>query len=666
MNRPATETAHVLMTDRVGYSPLPIEEKARLDRELLEAVKNCPAVARQEPEKCLKLDSGDGVSLVFFGEPTDAIEAAVFLHETVATGATVKLRIGLHSGLVTRREDANGKVNVSGPGIEWAQRAMACADGTRIVMTDYFAVNLRAFAAWKDRLENLGEHRTKHDEPFRLFGLLPQEAPANSESLAIVYRRKAQPDDHVVELLEKQMPELGFRVFIDRHLTIGVQWAQAIEREIRGADAVIVVLSEKSAVSEIVLFELQTAIDQFQQTGKPKILPIRVGADEPVDGDAGALLNPYHYALWRGPEDDETLLHALHKALTSQPESKAEPRLERVGGAMPPDSPFYVTRPTDQEFVQALLERDSIVLVKGARQIGKTSLMARSLRTASEKGIRVVWTDLQSFGRSQMESDEKLYLAIAAEFVEQLQLEGDPFGSWRPLFGANTNFERFLHAQVLSKIQDPIIWAIDEVDRLFSLPFSGDFFGMVRSWHNRRAARAEETWARFTVALAYATEAHLFISDLNQSPFNVGTRLELADFSASQVADLNERYGEPLRDDGDLQELTRLVGGQPYLCRRALDEMVRRKITVQGLALSASQDEGPFGDHLRRLLVALSSDQGMLGEVKGFLEGRPLSSEEAFYRLRSGGLLAGSTRLDARLRCGIYGDYLRGHLLPGT
>jgi len=265
-----------------------------------------------------------------------------------------------------------------------------------------------------------------------------------------------------------------------------------------------------------------------------------------------------------------------------------------------------------------------------------------------------------------MESDEKLYLAIAAEFVEQLQLEGDPFGSWRPLFGANTNFERFLHAQVLSKIQDPIIWAIDEVDRLFSLPFSGDFFGMVRSWHNRRAARAEETWARFTVALAYATEAHLFISDLNQSPFNVGTRLELADFSASQVADLNERYGEPLRDDGDLQELTRLVGGQPYLCRRALDEMVRRKITVQGLALSASQDEGPFGDHLRRLLVALSSDQGMLGEVKGFLEGRPLSSEEAFYRLRSGGLLAGSTRLDARLRCGIYGDYLRGHLLPGT
>jgi|GEM_PF-6625057 len=75
MKTPATETAHVLMTDRVGFSPLSIEEKTRLEQELLEAVRSCPAVQRQGPEDCLKLDGGDGISLVFFGEPTDAIEA---------------------------------------------------------------------------------------------------------------------------------------------------------------------------------------------------------------------------------------------------------------------------------------------------------------------------------------------------------------------------------------------------------------------------------------------------------------------------------------------------------------------------------------------------------------------------------------------------------------
>ena len=44
------------------------------------------------------------------------------------------------------------------------------------------------------------------------------------------------------------------------------------------------------------------------------------------------------------------------------------------------------------------------------------------------------------------------------------------------------------------------------------------------------------------MAIAYATEAHLFITDVNQSPFNVGTRLTVEDFTLSQVADLNERY----------------------------------------------------------------------------------------------------------------------------
>jgi len=36
------------------------------------------------------------------------------------------------------------------------------------------------------------------------------------------------------------------------------------------------------------------------------------------------------------------------------------------------------------------------------------------------------------------------------------------------------------------------------------------------------------------MAIAYATEAHMFITDMNQSPFNVGTRLSLADSPSSR------------------------------------------------------------------------------------------------------------------------------------
>src|SRR5205085_1295429 len=78
---------------------------------------------------------------------------------------------------------------------------------------------------------------------------------------------------------------------------------------------------------------------------------------------------------------------ALVRALT--PEAKPP---NGTGSLVPR---FYIVRPTDQEFLTAIARRDSIVLVKGARQMGKTSLLARGLEQARATGARVVITDLQ-------------------------------------------------------------------------------------------------------------------------------------------------------------------------------------------------------------------------------------------------------------------------------
>ena len=111
------------------------------------------------------------------------------------------------------------------------------------------------------------------------------------------------------------------------------------------------------------------------------------------------------------------------------------------------------------------------------------------------------------------------------------------------------NMERFLRARGAGTVAEPLVWGLDEVDRLFPPAcFGSEVFGLFRSWHNRRALDPSGPWSRLTLAIAYATEAHLFITDLNQSPFNVGTRLTLEDFAPAQVADLNGRYGLPLPD----------------------------------------------------------------------------------------------------------------------
>ena len=87
------------------------------------------------------------------------------------------------------------------------------------------------------------------------------------------------------------------------------------------------------------------------------------------------------------------------------------------------------------------------------------------------------------------------------------------------------NWKRFLRREALSGGEVPLVWGMDGVDRLFSCPFGSEIFELFRSLHNERAFDPDGPWTRLTLAIAYATEAHLFITDLNRSPFNVGIRI---------------------------------------------------------------------------------------------------------------------------------------------
>src|SRR5262249_778664 len=160
----------------------------------------------------------------------------------------------------------------------------------------------------------------------------------------------------------------------------------------------------------------------------------------------------------------------------------------------------------------------------------------------------------------------------------------------------------------------------------------------------------------------YATEAHLFITDMNQSPFNVGTRLALEDFNREQVAELNRRYRSPLKDESELSRFIELVSGHPFLIRRALHEMVTQHWAISALEAKADDDAGIFGDHLRRMLVLLARDPALTEVVRGILRGEPCATNESFYRLRSGGLIAGTSTSDVHPRCQLYASFLARHL----
>ncbi|HLK56381.1 MAG TPA: AAA-like domain-containing protein [Chthonomonadaceae bacterium] len=337
-------------------------------------------------------------------------------------------------------------------------------------------------------------------------------------------------------------------------------------------------------------------------------------------------------------------------------------QLEPVGGAIPLDSSFYVKRAEDEAFHAAIARRDGILLLRGPRQIGKTSLLARGLEQARQAGWRVVVTDFQRLGPADTETLEAFFLSIAQWIADQLDLDISPHTHWNEKLTASANFERFIKRQVLSASAAPLVWGVDEADSLFDRDYRGGVFGLFRAWYNARSLDPAGPWSRLVLILTYSTEAHLFIPNLHQSPFNVGTRIVLQDFSPEQVADLNERYGEPLCKEAEVARLCGLVGGHPYLVRRCLHEMKTRRIDLGLLEVEATQEDSMFGDHLDRLRLALLKDAGLLGAVRSLLDGEATLPSEAFARLQAAGVVMGPSADNVRFRCQLYKSYLQRHL----
>src|SRR5205823_8491429 len=74
----ALEMAHVLFTDLVGYSLLPMDKQKQYLAELQAIVRASPRFrASEKSGGIISLPTGDGMALVFFGDPTAPAQCAL-------------------------------------------------------------------------------------------------------------------------------------------------------------------------------------------------------------------------------------------------------------------------------------------------------------------------------------------------------------------------------------------------------------------------------------------------------------------------------------------------------------------------------------------------------------------------------------------------------------
>lgn len=173
---PVPETAHVLFMDIVGYSKLLIDEQPACLKKLQVVVGKTEDFNRtQGSQQLIRLPTGDGMALVFFGDPEAPLRCALEIARALKEFPELQLRMGVHSGLVYRTSDINTNMNVAGGGINIAQRVMDCGDAGHILVSKRVADDLSQIARWSKLLHEVGEAEVKHGVRVHLFNLYTDE-----------------------------------------------------------------------------------------------------------------------------------------------------------------------------------------------------------------------------------------------------------------------------------------------------------------------------------------------------------------------------------------------------------------------------------------------------------------------------------------------------------
>jgi hypothetical protein len=238
-----------------------------------------------------------------------------------------------------------------------------------------------------------------------------------------------------------------------------------------------------------------------------------------------------------------------------------------TGGTLASDAPCYVERRADRDLYEGLT-RGEFCYVLTSRQMGKSSLMVRTAYRLRYGGAAVAVLDLTSVGQNL--TAEQWYDGLLGQVGRQLNLEDELEDFWlaNTRLGPLERWVRALREVVLPRRAGRVVVFVDEIDAVRGLPFSTDeFFAAIRELYNRRAEDVELGRLTFCL-LGVATPSDL-IRDTRTTPFNVGRRVELRDFSADEAAALAKGLRrEPAQAAALLHRVLHWTGGHPYLTQR--------------------------------------------------------------------------------------------------
>jgi len=238
-----------------------------------------------------------------------------------------------------------------------------------------------------------------------------------------------------------------------------------------------------------------------------------------------------------------------------------------TGGPLPLEASSYVVRQADTDLYESLLAGEYCCVLSG-REMGKSSLAARTCARLQKEGVRTVFLDLAQFGGgADAATREAWCLALLTQAGRDLGLYTEFLAYWqaRPEFSPEQRFFGALLQPGLDAAPAPLTVFLDAVDAVTILPFDTDaFFAAVGKCHLGRAG--EPTLDRLAFCLLGSEHPAASASGTRTSSFSLGRRVDLRNFTAEEAAPLAQGLGA--HGDILLPRILHWTGGHPCLTQR--------------------------------------------------------------------------------------------------
>lgn len=301
---------------------------------------------------------------------------------------------------------------------------------------------------------------------------------------------------------------------------------------------------------------------------------------------------------------------------------------------------LYVERGADRQLDRIIedMGRPGYVLV--ARQMGKTNLLINMKRRRAKAGDVVVYLDLSN----RTPDVRTFFWGIIDALIETLmplkEIDRTRIDADREKRATvpSVEFDRHLRSVLKSVPGKKVIIVLDEIDSLINTSYSDTVLAQVRSMYFARVNHEE--YENLTYVLSGVAEPIDLIKDKTISPFNIGEKIYLGDFTEEEFSALLNKSGVDI-SVGVARRVFHWTQGNP---RQSWDILS----AVEDKILAGEPVGNDLVDEIVRNLYLVSFDRAPIDHVRALAESDPLV-REGIVTLRYGKGDALSERALSRL-----------------